>query len=497
MSVPPRNFITYSNSNRPQTAYFLVFITTIMTFKRFISLCSFVCIALVCSVLPVSAQVRDSLRFKQFLQAVMKAHPVVQSAALENKIADNEIQSALGSFDPMIRAGYDTKVEASKSKYDDLYADVEVPLATLFGPKILAGYSRAIGGSINPEISTGNAGNVLLGLSAPLWQGVLTDRRRTALDKARLRPTLATANQRFEQNNLLRAAAFQYWSWAEAAEQLDIADSVFKISVQRVRFITARSRRGEISPLDTVEALQELERRRGDIFRSQRVLEQAGIDAAVFLWTDAGTAQTLAQPPASLPKEPPLDSLSIRADRERAMTLRPEMLRLDVNAQSLTLDMNLAREAQKPFIETKAQWFYGIDKGTADNFKLGVNLGLPLFFRTANAQTELLSVSIERLRLQTLQVSRFINADIDNALSALGRAAERIQAAEKELGYAMRMADGEQRRFREGETSLLIVNLRERAAAEAASRVVSARADYLRAWTQYYWAIGAIQQLAE
>jgi outer membrane protein TolC len=198
-----------------------------------------------------------------------------------------------------------------------------------------------------------------------------------------------------------------------------------------------------------------------------------------------------------LPKEPSLDSLSVRADRERALTLRPEMLRLEVNQQTLTLDVNLAREAQKPLIETKAQWFYGIEKGSADNFKLGVNLAVPLFFRTATAQTELLSVSIERLRLQMLQTMRFINADIDNALSALMRAAERIQAAEREFGYAYKMAQGEQRRFVEGETSLLFVNLRERAAAEAASRVVSARADYLRAWTQYHWSVGNIVQLAE
>jgi outer membrane protein TolC len=455
------------------------------------------CVVFFSATMLLTAQMRDSLDFKQFLQTVLATNPIARAAAFEKAIAENEIQSAFGGFDPLLKAGYDFKSEASKTKYDELVAGVEVPLGTLFGPKILAGYERAIGPGINPEASTGNAGNALLGLAVPLWQGVLTDRRRTTLDKARLRPALANANQRFEQNNLLRSAALQYWTWAEAAEQLEIADSVFTFSVQRAQFIAARVRRGETLPLDSIEALQEVERRRGDIFRARRTLEQAAIDAAVFLWTEVGTAQQITLPPASLPPPPTLDSAQIRADRERAMAIRPEMQRLEISQQSAFLDLNLARESQKPLIETKAQWFYGIEKGTTDNFKLGVNVAMPFFFRTATAQTELIMIAIERFRLQTAQTGRVVNADVDNAVSALGRASERIQAAERELGYALRMAQGEQRRFVEGETSLLIVNLRERAAAEAAARVVTARADYLRAWTQYYWATGTIVQLAQ
>lgn len=453
--------------------------------------------AIFCSASFLPAQTRDSLGFKQFLQAVLKAHPTIQSAALENTIAENEIQSALGGFDPLLRAGYDLKNEGTSTKINEFSAGVEVPLGTLFGPKILAGYDRAIGPNVNPERVTGNGGNALLGVSLPLWQGVLTDRRRTTLEKARLRPTLATANQRFEQNNLLRAAAIQYWTWSEAAELLRVADTILSISIQRAKFIATRAKRGEVLPLDSIEAMQEVERRRGDVFRARRVLEQATIDASVYLWTEAGTAQRLTQPPFSLPQPPILDSNIVRLDRDRALSLRPEMQRLEVNQQSTTLDLNLARESQKPTIEAKAQWYYGIDKGTVDNIKLGANFAMPLLFRTATAQTELINISLERLRLQTVQTARLVNADIDNALSATQRAAERIQAAERELDFAIKMAEGEQKRFLQGETSLLIVNLRERAAAEAAARTINAYADYLRAWSLYYWATGNILQLAQ
>jgi outer membrane protein TolC len=317
------------------------------------------------------------------------------------------------------------------------------------------------------------------------------------LDKARLRPLLADANQRFEQNNTLRAAAMQYWNWAEFTEQLSVAEEVLAISIQRAEFIGARARRGEVAPLDSIEAAQEVERRRGDVYRARRAVEQANIEAAVFFWTETGLPRPLAQSPERLPPPPRLDSLQALADRERALALRPEMQRLDFQQQSLSLDLALAREGQKPFIEAKTQWLYYPQIGTADNFKLGFDFAMPALFRTATAQSELFTISLERNRLQIQQIARFINADIDNAISALQRAAERLEAAQNEVRYARIMEEGERKRFLAGETTLLIVNLRERNAVEARMRLLAAQGDYLRAWVLYNWSTGAIIQLAQ
>lgn len=452
------------------------------------------------AVYSVRAQQTDTLSLKQFLQSILAAHPALQSAALERNIADAELQSALGGFDPALRSQYELKYEGWQSTPDRINhfsVGVEMPLNTLFGPKIIAGFDRAIGSSINPEERTPLTGQGIVGVSLPLWSGVQTDRRRTNLSKAQLRPFLASANQRFEQNNLLRAAALQYWNWAEAMEQLHITENVFALAVQRAAFISARARRGEVAPLDSVEALQEVERRRGEVFRARRTVEQANIDASVYFWTDAGIPRALKQSPHRLPNLPTMDSLQIRTDRDRAMVMRPELQRLEFAQQSISLDLSLARESQKPVVEAKTQWLYYPGSSNNDNLKVGLDFSMPLFFRTASAQTELFAISLERNRLQIAQTSRFINAEIDNTISAFQRAVERLDAAEKETAFANQMEESERKRFLAGETSLLIVNLRERAAAEARVRMVSACADCLRAWVLYVWSIGTIAQLAE
>jgi outer membrane protein TolC len=448
----------------------------------------------------------DVLSFEQFLRRVLAAHPLAESAFLEQAVAQAEIQSALGSFDPFVGARYDYKQTSARESFNRVDAAVELPLNTLFGPKVFAGFQRNIGPNVDPEVRTPLYGYMDLGISLPLWQGVLTDRRRTALEKANLRPLLANAVQQLEINALLRSATNQYWAWAESFEQLRITQAVFDISEQRLNFIATRARRGEVMALDSIEALQEIERRRGDLFRAQRAFEQSSIDLAVFLWSGSGAdmrrggarPQALTEQPVPMPAALPIiEEPQRNADRNSALTLRPEMQRIEFMQQSTTLDLNLASEFQKPFIDTKAQWLYPLQEGVSlSNFKIGVNFAMPVFFRTAGAQVELFNIALDRVALQRAQVGRLVQADVDNATNALDRARDRVRAAEREVYYATLMEEGERKRFALGETSLLIVNLRERAAAEARVRLVNAKADYMRAFGQYYWATGKIAELA-
>ncbi len=463
-----------------------------------------------CTVLIVMAQssllsaqiqptTQDSLTLRRFFRIVLDGHPTSRSAVLEQVAAQADIQNARGAFDPTIKASYDVKQENSKDKFNNLDATVEMPLATLFGPRISAGYDRNIGTNTNPEGITPGSGFGFAGIKLPVWQNVFTDRRRTAMDKAELRPAIATTIQAQEQNNLLRSAGAQYWSWAEAYSQLRIAQNVFDIAVQRSDFIARRARAGEIAPLDSIEALQEIERRRGDVLRAQRALEQAGIDVTVFSWNPNGDPLAITQNPQTIIADnlPRLDSARVRAERQAALQIRPELQRLELNAQTINLDIQLAREAEKPMVETEFKWFQSLDGTAPSNYKVGLNVSYPIFVRSATAQTELLSINLDRINLQRAQLQRVVLADVDNAISALQRASDRVNAAERETYYAVQMEIGERKRFEAGETSLLFVNLRERAAAEARVRLVGAQADYLRAYISYSWAIGTIRDMAQ
>ncbi|MES2765147.1 MAG: TolC family protein [Bacteroidota bacterium] len=446
---------------------------------------------------PSSAQVfkNDSLLLKEYLQMVSAAHPQLRAAALESDIAEAEILNALGGFDPFLKTKYEYKTKEGGEKVNFFDADVELPLATLFGPRIMAGARRGTGFGINPENETKPGGEYNVGVSLPLFQGIFTDRRRAALDKARLRPQLATANQSFEKNNLLRAASVQYWNWSETYAQLSIAQDIVKIAEARAEQITRRARVGEVSPIDSVEAQQEVERRRGEYFRLQRLAEQAEIEAGGFLWNTDGSFKTLGQVrPVNLLPVQILNLDVVERDRRMAFARRPEIQRVEVARQSAQIDIDLADELQRPNVEAEAQALYSKLTPMAQDYKLGLNISQPLLFRSANAQRELAGIALQRVDIQRQQAERIVEIEIDNALSAIDRARERTASAEREIQLAETMLQAETRRFEIGESTLLFVNLRERALAEARVREVAARADYARALVSYSWATGRINE---
>jgi outer membrane protein TolC len=68
-----------------------------------------------------------------------------------------------------------------------------------------------------------------------------------------------------------------------------------------------------------------------------------------------------------------------------------------------------------------------------------------------------------------------------DAHSALRGARERIEAARREVKLALALEDAERTRFEQGDSHLLIVNIREQQTAEAELREVDALLDYQRA----------------
>jgi outer membrane protein TolC len=94
-------------------------------------------------------------------------------------------------------------------------------------------------------------------------------------------------------------------------------------------------------------------------------------------------------------------------------------------------------------------------------------------------------VLVQKFREQQVVV------DVDNALSAIQRAKERIGIAADSFRMAKTLEDGERFRFSLGATSVLFVNLRERNSVDSENQLIRAKADYQKALALYQWSIGA------
>ena len=121
---------------------------------------------------------------------------------------------------------------------------------------------------------------------------------------------------------------------------------------------------------------------------------------------------------------------------------------------------------------------------------MGVQISVDLAQRKARgayraAQAERRAVDA-RLRAQR----DAIQAEVRRARADLDAAAQKVALARSQVEVAQQLAEAERERFRNGASDLVVVNLRETAAAEAARFEVEARAAHQIAWAAYRTARG-------
>jgi HAE1 family hydrophobic/amphiphilic exporter-1 len=121
------------------------------------------------------------------------------------------------------------------------------------------------------------------------------------------------------------------------------------------------------------------------------------------------------------------------------------------------------------------------------NFRVGVQLNLPIRNRTAEAQLGRSLVDARRIQTQREQLEQLIQVDVRNALQIVRTAQSRLYAAAAARNASEQQYTSEQRRFDAGQSTLFLVLERQTA-------LTTARGNELRAQTDLNKAIAELQR---
>ena len=122
-----------------------------------------------------------------------------------------------------------------------------------------------------------------------------------------------------------------------------------------------------------------------------------------------------------------------------------------------------------------------------NNFRVGIQLSLPLRNRTAEAQLGRSVVEGQRIQTQREQLEQLIQVDVRNALQIVRTVEARLQAAAAMRSASEQQYQSEQRRFDAGQSTLFLVLERQTA-------LTTARGNELRAQTDLNKAIAELQR---
>jgi len=431
----------------------------------------------------------------EVVRAALARSPQIAAAEQERAIASADVLSAEGGFDPSWKTRASI-VPVSPYEHRRLETVIEQPTA-IWGTRTFAGYRIGRGdfAVYDGKLATAEYGEVRGGLTVPLLRDGPIDRRRAGIQRAELGTELAKLTVEQQRIEIARLAAFRYWEWAAAGRRVSIAHSLLEMAVARDAGLALRVERGDLPALERMENLRAIAQRQAQLAAAERSLQSATIELSLYFRQPDGTP--IMPPRERLPRELPEARPTAprnAEDERRAVGQRPDVRRLEVAAEQSKVDIVLARNQQKVAIDVFGAVSRDLGPGDPKRFgtelEVGVMLDVPILNRVQEGREQAAQAVLARTTAQARLARDRVRADVRDAASAMDMARERALAARSEVDVAARLVDGERRRFEQGEGTLLIVNLREQALAEAELREVEALGDFQRAAASYRAAVG-------
>ena len=476
---------------------------------------------------PSTESVRTApLTIEEVFARIELTHPLLQATGMERAQARAKLLKALGAWEPKFR----NEVEVDRYTTWNLtflggmpnwltsgYSDAMLKVGHPYGFEIFGGIRSGFGdratmsgfGGLVPPAVTGGPSAMpqdlqlfypqqmmIVGGAFNLLRGFMVNDEFAEFQQAELAGPQAEVKVAQKRQDLYLAGAVQYWDWQVAVKQAEVQQRTLAVAEERYRMVEGRAKAGAVAPIDVVEAQQEVQKRREAAIAAQRQVEYEQYKLAFFLWENGEPTTPRREWAPEFQGETPLPTeQDVAADKVEATEDRPEVRDLYIEAKLNNIELKLAKNNLLPKLVVEGgpavggiYWLGGI------GYRVGTLFSMPLFNRGARGKVLHAEAEQERLAWKQAYAERQVAIDVDNWLSAVVRARDRVKAATEALRLAKTLEEGERARFNMGATSVLFVNLRERAVVDAAYELYRAQADYAVARGGYLWAKGALSK---
>lgn len=418
----------------------------------------------------------DTLTLDAVLESVLAHHPLVQAAQAGVDEASAEARAARGEFDPVLTtqgriapAGY-----YSPQRFDLL---VEQPTPFL-GSSLYTGY-RVTRGKVAPyygETRTLDAGELRGGVRVPLLQGRSTDARRAGI--ARNDAQLRASEHGLARSvlDMEREAAQAYFSWVAAGRKLLVLRELLTLAEVRASQIEQKVELGALPSIEKLDNRRTIIERTRQLVSARRALDKASIELSLYLRDKSGQPRVPSdrELPSTIPM---LDHRAVTdsAALERALARRPELDQAEAQVEAARVEHSLAQNSVQPRLDVFGEVSRDFGSASPELYptlaptvvELGVTLSVPVLQRRARGKRDAAEAKVIAAQQRSAFARDRVRADVQDALSQLRAAEQRAAVAQEGAEVSRQVADGERERFELGATTVLFVNIREQAAADA------------------------------
>lgn len=426
----------------------------------------------------------ERLNFASVAALVRANHPVAVNARAAVEAARADERVARGGFDPSITGSVDQKTYKGTEYYT--FGNVKLAVPTPLGVDVQFGFERAMGQYLNPERRVPSSGLFSAGLKIPLGRGIITDDRRTAIIVARATVRAAEADSSASLNKLLVQVAKDYATWYEASLLDSLVGESEALALVRLNAVRQRVVLGEAPAIDTVEASLELTRRRVLKADTERNRTNGRLQLETHLWS--GNQRRITLPALSVPAGNILPTawrtFADVAERDSSVRVflaaHPDVVKARARESQQQANRKLVAQgllpnvsAQLLSISSNAGSLSSIDR---ESSKLSADVTQSLFMIRERNRFSAAGLRFSQAVVDVARVERDVEAAIGVATADLRATRQMLGLQETALELSRLLQTGEQRRFDSGESTVFLVNTRDRSVLDEAMKLVSLRA---------------------
>lgn len=446
-----------------------------------------------CFLLFISFQIYAQtgvLSYADFLRNIQENHPASLQGENVKKLGQNGLRSAQGKFDPQLSGDYENKYFKGIDYYS--YATAEVKQQIYSSQYIKAGYEYGNGLFLSSERITSSYGLPYLGIEVGVLQGMVIDKNRADVLKARSYVEYYNAERNNILNKLYLEASNSYFDWIFYLKKQSLNLFFMSLADQRLKGIEALANIGERAGMDTIEAAVFYQTRLLDYQSSLIDIQKSVTDLSTFNYTSEQPTELLTQ---SIPDD------SLETYYEKAKMNVAKIIAEDIDnpvankyrymQKVLDVEVRLRSELIKPklnlsynFLSSDAALFS--NTLSTNNYKWGVNFAVPLYLRTARNDYKSAKLNSRNNELELINVRNELYFKSKATIAAIQLLTDQINNADRSVRYNRNLVEAEKLKFLNGESSLFLVNARENKWLESELKAAEYKLKYIQ---QYFYLV--------
>ncbi len=444
-------------------------------------------ITILCTVLmlSMSTAIADvkKLSLSEVLHSAQAHYPLVLAAEKSITIAKAQLLKASGSFDPNLLSGINTEPNGGYENYSN-NAELSIPIV-YGGARVFVGYRRGRGDwpIYYQNNLTNSGGEFSYGIELPLLRDFMIDPQRANVMEGKTNIALQRQLVNEVLIDILTRAGIAYWEWVKCARMLQYSQELLKLANIREKALLRRHLLGDVAKVELVENDQFIYQRKAGLVFAQQNYLRASIVLSLYYRDSHG--HPIIPRLSQVPQDHPLISMhasnitSWLRQSKKIIAANPLIKMFDRKIKIQEIKLRLVKNQLMPHLNLRVasqkQYGSGGDPRllpTANTIAL--NFSIPVSRREARGQYQAIQAQIHQLTWQkNFQIQR-LYAQFKTDLNELENDRKQYFYLRKEVDAAKLVEHAEMVRFREGDSSLFLVNQREQTTFSARLRELEA-----------------------